>query len=330
MIDQELASASGGRITSRFSRESTVFDVVEGLDLHGKTALVTGGGAGFGYATARALAKAGASVYVADIDLPKTRAAVDAYVAENPATRLLPAQLDLGSNAKVRDFANSFAASVPSLDILVLNAGIMAAPQGYTEDGVERQLAVNFLGHYILTRMLTPLLVKSGDARVVSVSSIGHRRSDIRYDDINFRQAEYNTWDAYGQSKTACALLAVEVDRRLRDQGVRSNTLNPGGSMTGLHHHLTDEQRRRMGWLDENGNPPAKWRVPEQCAATATWLATAPELAGVGARYFEECQEAVPWSEENPGVGVKGYALDPANARRLWDVAAGLAGMQSD
>jgi NAD(P)-dependent dehydrogenase (short-subunit alcohol dehydrogenase family) len=161
---------------------------------------------------------------------------------------------------------------------------------------------------------------------MVAVSSIGHRRSDIRYDDIHFRNTPYNTWDAYGQSKTACALLAVALDGRLRTQGVRSNTLNPGGSLTGLHQYLTDDQRRRMGWLDENGNIPERWRSPEQCAATATWLATAPELADVGARYFEDCQEALPWTETDPGVGVKPYALDPANADRLWRLSAEITG----
>lgn len=328
MTATEKTLSGQPRVTSRFDRTATAFDVVEGVDLRGKTALVTGGGAGFGYATARALAKAGATVYVADIDLPKTKAAVDAYIAENPQAKLHALQLDLGSNAKVRAFGDSFIPAISRLDILVNNAGIMATPQAYTEDGVERQLAVNFLGHYILTRQLMPLLVKAGaGARVVSVSSIGHRRSDIRYDDINCRQGEYNTWDAYGQSKTACALLAVEVDRQLRGHGVRSNTLNPGGSQTGLHQHLSEEQRRKMGWIDENGNAPAKWRTPEQCAATATWLASAPELADVGSRYFEECQEALRWTEEDPGVGVKPYAMDADNAQRLWEVAAKLAGM---
>lgn len=313
-------------ITSRHGREATVFDVVEGIDLHGRTALVTGGGAGFGFATARALASAGATVHVVDVDLPKARAAIDAYRARHPDVRMHAHALDLGSLRQVRDFAAAFLHEAPELHILVNNAGIMAAPQAYTEEGVERQLAVNFLGHYALTRLLEPALVAAGGARMVSVSSIGHRRSDIRYDDINFRRTPYDTWDAYGQSKTACALLAVETDRRLRDRGVRSNTLNPGGSATGLHAHLSDEQRRRMGWLDEHGNPPARWRPPEQCASTATWLAVAPELADVGARYFEDCRQAVPWSERNPGVGVKPYAIDPDNARRLWGVAAELAG----
>lgn len=319
--------ASADRITSRYDRTATVFDVTQGIDLSGKTALVTGGGAGFGYATARALAKAGAMVYVADIDIAKTQAAVNAFAAEEPSARLQALQLDLGSNAQVRAFSEAFRAQVPKLHILVNNAGIMAAPQAYTVDGIERQFAVNYLGHYLLTRLLEPALIAAEGARMVSVSSIGHRRSDIRYDDIQFRQQPYQTWDAYGQSKTACALLAVAVDQRLRDAGVRSNTLNPGGSTTGLHQFLTDDERRRMGWLDENGNAPAKWRAPEQCAATATWLATAPELANVGGRYFEECQQAVPWTEENPAVGVKTYAVDPDNAQRLWSVSAQMTGL---
>ena len=316
------------RITSRFDREATVFDVVQGVDLHGKTALVTGGGAGFGWATARALAQAGATVFIADIAADKARALVDQHCTHHPRDSLQVLALDLGSQRKVREFAAAFLRDAPQLHLLVNNAGIMAAPQAYTEDGIELQLAVNYLGHYTLTRLLEPALLAAQGARVVCVSSIGHRRSDIRYDDIHCRREPYNTWDAYGQSKTACALLAVATDHRLRGRGVRSNTLNPGGSLTGLHQNLTDDDRRRMGWLDENGNIPARWRAPEQCAATATWLAVAPELADVGARYFEECQEAPPWSEADPGVGVKPYAIDPDNARRLWQVSAELTGFR--
>jgi len=143
-----MATHSNGRVTSRFSREASVFDVIEGIDLRGKTALVTGAGAGFGYATARALAQAGARVVLADIDLAKTQQAVDAFMASVPAARMEAVALDLGSLASVRRFAQDFGQKSPALHILVNNAGIMAGPQAYTEDGVERQLAVNFLGHY--------------------------------------------------------------------------------------------------------------------------------------------------------------------------------------
>ncbi|MGB3068391.1 MAG: SDR family NAD(P)-dependent oxidoreductase [Ottowia sp.] len=315
-------------IRSRFNRNSTAFDVVEGLDLRHKTALITGGGSGFGFATARALAKAGATVYVADIDLERTRTAVQSYAAQQPGVQLVPLALDLGSVSEVGNFARAFLHEIPKLDILVNNAGIMAVPQAYTSEGFERQFAVNYLGHYVLTRLLEPALIAARNARVVSVSSIGHRQSDIRYDDLHYRHTPYNTWQAYGQSKTACALLAVATDQRLRHAGVRSNTLNPGGSLTGLHGHLTVEERRRMGWLDEDGNSPARWRTPEQCASTATWLASAPDLADVGSLYFEECQQAMPWTELDPGAGVKAYALDPDNATRLSDVSADMAGLR--
>lgn len=319
-------AAGASRITSRLHRENTVFDVVAGIDLHGRNALVTGGGGGFGWATARALALAGADVCIADVDETAARDAIAGFRREHPEVRLDAMPVDLGSQASVRALAEQVRGRGKALHILVNNAGIMATPQAWTADGFELQLAVNYLGHYTLTRLLEPMLRAAGGARVVCVSSIGHRRSDIRYDDLHFRSTPWNTWDAYGQSKTACALLAVEIDRRWRDAGVRSNTLNPGGSLTGLHKNLTDEQRRKMGWLDENGNSPAKWRAPEKCAATATWLAVAPELRDVGGLYFEECQQAVPWTEADPGVGVKTYAIDPVNARRLWEVSAQMTG----
>jgi len=318
--------SAGTRITSGFDRNATAMDVVRGIDLSGKTALVTGGGSGIGWATASALAAAGAKVFVADVNAAQSQAAVTAF---NRAKRTAPIEylpLDLGALDGVRRFAADFAFQHSALDLLVNNAGIMACPQGYTVDGHERQFGVNFLGHYMLTRALAPMLARSPGARVVCVSSIGHRRSDIQYEDIDYRTRPYDRWEAYGQSKTACALLAVAADELLRELGVRCNTLNPGGSPTGLHQYLTDEERQKQGWLDTEGKMPARWRAPEQCAATSTWLASAPGLADVGGRYFEECQEALPWRAEEPMAGVKPYALDPDNARRLWALAATMTG----
>ena len=320
-------SGAGGRITSRFDRNATALDVVRGIDLSGKTALVTGGGSGIGHATACALTAAGARVVVADINAAQSEAAIAGFLERNPGARMRFMPLDLGSLAAVRSFAAAFLANEPALDILVNNAGIMACPQGYTVDGHEKQFGINFLGHYLLVRLLEPALVCRPGARIVTVASIGHRRSDIHYDDIDFKTRPYDRWEAYGQSKTACALLAVGADLWLRDRGVRSNTLNPGGSPTGLHQYLTDDERRKQGWLDKEGQMPARWRSPEQCAATSAWLATAPELAGVGGKYFEECQEALPWREDEPMAGVKPYAISAENARRLWDVAARMTGL---
>ena len=317
---------NSARITSRFDRHATALDTVRGIDLRGKTALVTGGGAGIGHATACALATAGAEVVVADINAEASQQAIATFLAATPGARMRFARLDLGALAAVRTFADDFVRDTPALDILINNAGIMACPQGLTVDGHELQFGINFLGHQVLTRALEPALTRRPGARVVSVASIGHRRSDIHYDDIDYRTRPYDRWEAYGQSKTACALLAIAVDHLWQSRGVRANTLNPGGSPTGLHQFLSDEERQRQGWLDGAGKIPDRWRAPAQCAATSTWLASAPELADVGGRYFEECQEALPWRAEEPMAGVKPYAIDLGNAMRLWEVAQRMAG----
>lgn len=312
---------------NKFDRHTTALDLVRDIDLRGRTALVTGAGAGFGLHTATALASAGAKVYIADINETGARQAAAGIVQAHPGARAEALGLDLGSLSEVRAFASAFLALEPRLDILVNNAGIMACPQGYTVDGHERQFGVNFLGHYLLTRSLEPALRAAGKARVVCVASIGHRRTDIHYDDIDYRVRPYDRWDAYSQSKTACALLAIAIDQLWRDRGVRSNTLNPGGSATGLHQFLDDEERRRLGFLDNEDKQPDRWRPPEQCAATIVWLACSPEIEGVGGKYFEEFAEAGPWREDDPMKGVRPYAIDPANALRLWKVAAEMTGL---
>ena len=307
-----------------FDRNTTALQVVENIDLSGRVALVTGGGAGIGLSTATALASAGAKVTIADINLAASEQAAAVIRQTHPGAVVDVLHLDLGSLAQVRAFADTFRSREQKLDILVNNAGIMACPQATTVDGHERQFGVNFLGHYLLTRLLEPLLRASGQARVVCVSSIGHRRTDIHYDDIDYRTRPYERWEAYSQSKTACALLAVALDTLWRDKGIRSNTLNPGGSATGLHQYLDDDERRRLGFIDDAGKQPDRWRSPDQCAATSVWLACAPELEGVGGRYFEEFAEAIPWRAEDPMRGVRPYAIAPDNALRLWSVAAAM------
>ncbi len=311
----------------KFNRHTTASQVVEGIDLTGRTALVTGGGAGIGFSTATALASAGARVYVADVNDAAGRESVEAFRQSHPAASIEVLRLDLGSLADVRAFAQAFMAREPRLDILVNNAGIMACPQGYTVDGHERQFGVNFLGHYLLTRLLEPALRAAGRARVVCISSIGHRRTDIHYEDIDYRTRPYERWEAYSQSKTACALLAIGVDALWKDKGIRSNTMNPGGSATGLHQYLDDDERRRLGFLDGDNRQPDRWRPPEQCAATSVWLACAPELEGVGGKYFEDFAESPPWREEDPMKGVRPYAISRDNALKLWAVAAQMTGL---
>jgi NAD(P)-dependent dehydrogenase (short-subunit alcohol dehydrogenase family) len=311
-----------------FDRTTTATEVVRGLDLSGRTILVTGGGAGIGAATAGALAGAGARVIVADINDVVSRETIAEHLRRNPGARIDFLQLDLGSLDSVRRVASDLREQIDTLDVLVCNAGLMACPLAHTVDGHERQFAVNFLGHYLLARLLEPSLARASAARVVSVSSIGHRRSDIVWDDIDFRRREYDRWSAYGQSKTACSLLAVAIDHLWRPKGIRSNTMNPGGSNTGLHQFLTDDERRRQGFLDNANKVPDRWRSPEQCAATSVWLAVGTELEGVGGRYFEGFAEAPAWDERDPMKGVRPYALSQDNSMRLWRVAAGMVGLE--
>lgn len=301
-------------ITSRFGAASTAAEVVAGLDLGGRRALVTGAAGAMGREIARALHGAGAEVVAAD---------VEPVCLPGIAAR----RLDLASLAAVRRFAAEWGAA--PLDMLIANAGIMACPLARSAEGHEMQFAVNHLGHWLLAVLLRPALAaaaqRHGEARIVTVSSIAHRRSGIRFEDIDYHTRPYDRWEAYGQSKTACALMAVAATARFAAEGITCNTLNPGGAFTGLMRHLSPEELRAQGWLDENGRVPARWRSPAQGAATATWAATAPELRGIGGRYFEDCREAPPWDPAQPLRGVQPHALDPAIAERLWEVSAAMA-----
>lgn len=314
------------RILSRFDTTSTAAEVVAGLDLSGKRALVTGGGGGIGAAIVEALAGAGAEVLIGDVALDSAQATAARINAGLPAPRVTAAQLDLGSLAATRAFAAGLVAQGHRLGILINNAGVMAPPLGRTADGHELQFGINFLGHFVLTLGLMPLLAAEGGARVVSVSSIGHRRAGIFWDDPDFLSRPYDKWDAYGQSKTACALFAVALDARHRADGVRANSMNPGGSMTGLQRFMSETELRAQGWVNDEGKQPAHWRTPEQCAATSVWLATAPDLADVGGRYFEDCSEAPPQDPGRPMKGLMPHAVDAGDAARLWDLALKMTG----
>jgi NAD(P)-dependent dehydrogenase (short-subunit alcohol dehydrogenase family) len=308
-------------IRSAFDETTTAAEVARTVNLAGKTALVTGGAAGIGLEIVRALAQAGAEVFIGDIDRTACETATADICAGNQHARISAGRLDLGDLASVRDFAKSFLDARPKLDILINNAGIMAPPLGYTRSGHELQFGINYLGHYALSTALLPALAKASAARVVSVSSIGHRRSDVNFDDIDYRHRPYDRWEAYGQSKTACALLAVALNETQRERGITANAVNPGGSMTGLQRYLTQEELRALGWLDEHGNVLARWRSPAQCAATSVWAATATELAGIGGRYLENCNEAGPWQREKPMQGFMPHALSRDNALRLWELS---------
>ncbi|MEV6027873.1 SDR family NAD(P)-dependent oxidoreductase [Streptomyces sp. NPDC052036] len=316
-------STAQHRIRSGFGARSTTKDVLNGIDLSGKLALVTGGYSGLGLETTRALTEAGARVVVP----ARRRAAAEAALAG--LDRVEVDELDLGDLASVRAFAERFLASGRTLDLVINNAGVMACPETRVGPGWEAQFATNHLGHYALVNHLWPA-IEPGGARVVSVSSAGHHRSPIRWDDPQWKQG-YDKWEAYGQAKTANVLFAVHLDRLGRDRGVRAFSLHPGGILTPLQRHLSREEMVERGWIDETGAlvDPDAFKTPEQGAATQVWAATSPQLAGMGGVYCEDCDIAEPAPADGGRGGVKAWATDPEQAARLWELSAELTGVDA-
>lgn len=307
------------RLESQFNDRSTALEVVEGLDLTGHRAIVTGGASGIGLETARALAHGGASVTIGVRDV-----AVGERAAQDIGGSVAVEELDLADLASVDAFVARWSGP---LEILVNNAGVMDTPFGRTKQGFELQFGTNHLGHFALATGLHAALASAGgDARVVSVSSSGHAQSPIVFDDLMFERREYTPGLAYGQSKTANALFAVEATRRWSADGITANALMPGGIWTPLQRHWSEEQRRAAEEQARRAEEAGVFRMktPEQGAATSVWLATAPELAGIGGRYFEDCHEAEVVDRLQGIHGVVPHALDPDDARRLWDVSEAL------
>lgn len=311
------------KIGSGFDLRSSADDVLDGIDLTGKLAIVTGGYSGLGLETTRALTKAGARVVVP----ARRRPVAEEAVAGLDGVEV--DELDLGDLDSVRAFAERFLASDRTVDILIDNAGIMACPETRVGPGWEAQFATNHLGHFALVNRLWPALA-AGGARVVSVSSAGHHYSDIRWDDPHWRQG-YDKWEAYGQAKTANVLFAVQLDALGKDSGVRAFSLHPGGILTPLQRHLPKEEMVERGWIDENGTPlnPAGFKTPEQGAATQVWAATSPQLSGMGGVYCEDCDISEPAPVDGERIGVRDYAVDPASAARLWTLSAELTGVNA-
>ncbi|MCW2867784.1 MAG: family NAD(P)-dependent oxidoreductase, partial [Marmoricola sp.] len=292
-------------------------EVLAGVDLTGRLALVTGGYSGIGLETTRALVGAGAHVVV-----PARRPDVarEALAALGDAVEV--DELDLGDQASVAAFAARFTDAHDSLDLLVGNAGIMACPETRVGPGWEAQLGTNHLGHFALTARLWPALLAAGagrGARVVALSSAGHHRGGIRWEDPMWT-SDYDKWAAYGQAKTANALFAVHLDRLGAEHGVRAFSVHPGGILTPLQRHLPREEMVALGWIDEDGTPTGEgFKDTEQGAATTVWAATSSDLDGRGGVYCEDCDVAVD-SAGRFRVGVADWATDPAQAARLWDL----------
>jgi NAD(P)-dependent dehydrogenase (short-subunit alcohol dehydrogenase family) len=311
------------KIGSGFGAQSTAGDVLEGIDLSGKLAIVTGGYSGIGLETTRSLVRAGAHVVV-----PARRP----QVAEEAVAGIDGAEvdeLDLGDLASVRGFATRFLATGRGIDLVINSAGIMACPETRVGPGWEAQFATNHLGHYALVNRLWPAIASGGGARIVSVSSAGHRRSGIRWDDMWFERG-YDKWQAYGQAKTANVLFAVRLDALGRDSDVRAFAVHPGGIFTPLQRHLSREEMVAAGWVDEDGNPVNQsFKTPEQGAATQIWAATSPQLDGMGGVYCEDCDVADTAGDDMSAPGVRAHAIDPEQAARLWTLSAELTGVDA-
>jgi NAD(P)-dependent dehydrogenase (short-subunit alcohol dehydrogenase family) len=313
-------------IRSRFTETATADEVLTGIDLTGKTAIVTGSSSGVGIATARALAAAGADVTMAVRNVVAGEA-VAREIAEMPGVKIPPRveKIDLLSLASVKAFAERWNAEHGNgrpLDMLINNAGLMGVPFALTEDGFESQMAVNFFGPFLLSTLLAPNLIAAAPSRVVIVSSGAHCTSDIHLDDLNFARRPYERFDGYAHAKTAANLLTVGFNRRFADKGVTCNAVTPSAVQTNLGRHVTIQDAVDMGWLTADGSTvEGIMKNIDQGAATSVWAATAPELAGVGGLYFEDCQQSRPFDPANPIKGVTDYSLDPVNADRLWEIA---------
>ncbi|MCG8413747.1 MAG: oxidoreductase [Pseudomonadales bacterium] len=306
------------KLGSGFEAKSEPSQILEGIDLAGKVAVVTGGYSGIGLETTRALAGAGVKVYVPVRDPAKAEANLADVEGE-----VVSMQMDLGDLDTVRQFVSDLSEKESSLDLLINNAGIMACPETRVGNNWESQFAVNHIGHFVLTTGLLPLLLAAEAPRVVCLSSIAHRRSDILWDDIHFQSTPYEKWTAYAQAKTANALFALGLDLKYADQGLRAFSVHPGGILTPLQRHLPNEEMQALGWTDADGNlseqAAALFKSTTQGCTTTLWAATSPQLSGTGGLYCEDCDVANLATDDSPRYfDVAPWATQEESALRLW------------
>ncbi|MGB5483327.1 oxidoreductase [Parasphingorhabdus sp.] len=316
-----MAAADQKPLGSGFHAKSEPHEILAGIDLSGKTAIVTGGYSGIGLETTRALAGAGATVIVPVRDPAKAAenlAGVDGDVSS--------AKMDLADLASVRAFADAVSKDIETLDLLINNAGVMACPLERVGPGWESQFGVNHMGHFALTRALMPLLEKASAPRVVALSSVAHRRGGILWDDIQFEKSDYNKWAAYAQSKSANALFANALSRRMQGFGGRAFSVHPGGIFTPLQRHLPEEEQIELGWLDKDGTVPPMiaeiFKTTTQGCTTTLWAATSALLDDMPGVYCEDCDVARLAGEDSlrhqhcaPHITADG------DAERLWGLS---------
>ncbi|MEJ1970394.1 MAG: SDR family NAD(P)-dependent oxidoreductase [Rhizomicrobium sp.] len=319
-------------MTKPFGAQSTTDEVLDGLDLSGKRVLVTGASAGLGVETARTLAAHGATVVGAARDLDKAHRATEPVrkdAAKGGSLELV--ELDLASLKSVRACADALVAAGKPFDVVICNAGVMATPQGKTADGFETQFGTNHLGHFVLVNRIASLL--HAGSRLVNLSSAGHRFSDVDLDDPGFAHTEYAPFVAYGRSKTANVLFAVEFDRRHEAQGIRAAAVHPGVIQTELGRYMTPEVTQQMIKSIEEANkaagaaaPAFSWKSIPQGAATSVWAGFVAAADEVGGKYCEDCHVAEIVESTDVRGGVRPYALDPEHARALWAKSEAMVG----
>ena len=305
-------------IDTGISSKPEATEVVSGLDLSGKTALVTGGYSGIGIETVKALTSVGAHVVVPSRDIDRAVQALDGVI---PADQI--GAMDLSDLPSVTAFGETFARAYPVLDIAIFNAGVMACPLDRTQQGLEWQLGVNHIGHFALLRTLVPSLRAAKRARLVTLSSIAHRFGGIEFSDMNYEHRPYDKWQAYGQAKSAQSLMAVELDRRERENGIRSFAVHPGGIFTPLQRHLGNDEMAEFGWTTQDGQPSPVaqklFKSTSEGCATSLWAATADVLNNTGGVYCEDCNvSSVVADDSNAFTGVRRWAVDGDIAERLW------------
>ena len=308
--------------SSPFTARSTALEVVAGLDLHGQRAIVTGGASGLGLETSRALAVAGTDVTLAVRNREQGGLAAGALRAASGKRNVHVGVLDLADLASIQRFAADWGDA--PLHMLINNAAIMACPLTRTAQGWEAQFATNHLGHFALTTALLPALRKGAPSRVVVLTSSGHKICGVEFDDIHFERRDYNKWKAYGQAKSANALMSLGLQLRHAADGITANAVHPGGIMTGLQKFLPLEEMRALGWLKADDTPLDIFKTPEQGAATSVWAATAPALQGHGGLYLEDCRQGVPAESSNRVSGYSPHIMDGEAAQRLWEVSVGM------